>query len=131
LTYVDTSVVLAHVLAEDRRPPDSLWDEVLLSSQLTRYETWVRLNALGLATTHEESATAALGRLRLVSLSEPVIARALHPFPAPVRTLDALHLATLVFLSQLGDVRLASYDARMTAAARAMDIELYALTTSG
>jgi hypothetical protein len=23
--YLDTSVALAHLLAEDRRPPDSLW----------------------------------------------------------------------------------------------------------
>ena len=29
MIYVDTSVVLAHLLAEDRRPPDALWRETL------------------------------------------------------------------------------------------------------
>jgi hypothetical protein len=35
---VDTSVALAHVLAEDRRPPESLWQETLITSRLTHYE---------------------------------------------------------------------------------------------
>ena len=45
MIYVDTSVVLAHVLAEDRIPPSALWDQPLISSRLTQYETWCRLHA--------------------------------------------------------------------------------------
>lgn len=42
--------------------------------------------------------------------------RALDPFPAPVRTLAALHLATADFLRQQGQrVQLATYDLRMQA----------------
>jgi hypothetical protein len=33
LVYLDTSVALAHLLAEDRRPPDALWERVLASSR--------------------------------------------------------------------------------------------------
>ena len=34
------------------------------------------------------------GRVALLELSPPVLAHALDAFPAPVRTLDALHLAS-------------------------------------
>jgi hypothetical protein len=36
--YLDTSVVLAQLLAEDRRPPASLWSESLVASRLVEYE---------------------------------------------------------------------------------------------
>lgn len=45
LIYVDTSVALAHLFAEDRRPPASFWTETLVSSRLLDYEIWTRLHA--------------------------------------------------------------------------------------
>jgi hypothetical protein len=57
-------------------------------------------------------------------MSARALRRALEPFPLPVRTLDALHLATAVFLNAEGEpVRLASYGARMLAAAHALGID--------
>ncbi len=57
-----------------------------------------------------------------------VLQRALEPFRAPVRTLDALHLASIEFLRAQGQaVSLASYDDRMITAARALQIPLFAL----
>ena len=38
MIYVDTSVALAHLFAEDRRPPASFWTETLVSSRLLEYE---------------------------------------------------------------------------------------------
>jgi hypothetical protein len=62
----------------------------------------------------------------LLELTPPVLARALDPFPIPVRTLDALHLASLEFLRQRQRrVELASYDQRLIAGARALHISLY------
>ncbi len=56
-------------------------------------------------------------------LSRPVLARAQEPFAKPVRTLDALHLASMDFLRRQGqEVQLASYDERLVAAAKAMSI---------
>jgi hypothetical protein len=53
----------------------------------------------------------------------PVLARALEPFPVAVRTLDALHLASIEFLRANGQtVELASFDEQQLAAARALDI---------
>ena len=44
---LDTSVLLAQLLAEDCRPPAFLWAEPLVASRLLEYETWLRLNAIG------------------------------------------------------------------------------------
>jgi predicted nucleic acid-binding protein len=55
-------------------------------------------------------------------------ARALEPFAVPVRTLDALHLASAQFLQSMGErLRLASYDERFLVAARTLGLELYPL----
>jgi hypothetical protein len=64
-----------------------------------------------------------LARVGFLELSPPVPARALEPFPVPVRMLDALHLASVQFLKGLqADVTLASYDERQKAVARALGI---------
>jgi predicted nucleic acid-binding protein len=66
-----------------------------------------------------------IGRLRLMELTPPVLARALQLFPAPLRTLDALHLATIEFIRAQGEtVELATYDNRLVEAAGALGIAL-------
>jgi len=123
LIYVDTSVALAQLLAEDRQPPTSLWAETLVSSRLLEYEMWTRIHARRLASSHGDAVRRILGRIAFLELAQPVLARALDPFPVPVRTLDALHLASMEFLrSQHQVVRLASYDDRLTAAAGRLGI---------
>jgi predicted nucleic acid-binding protein len=126
--YLDSSVALAHLLAEDRAPPESLWDEPIVSSRLLEYEIWNRLHASGFARSHGEDARALIGRLALVELAPAVLVRALEPFPTRLRTLDALHLASIEFLRSQGQtIELATYDDRMAAAARALEIRLLAL----
>jgi predicted nucleic acid-binding protein len=121
--YLDTSVALAHLLAEDRRPPDALWRAPLITSRLLEYELWTRLNARGLGESHGEGARRLLERLAVVELLPNVLARALEPFPSPVRTLDALHLATMEFLREpVPTLGLATYDERQAAAAAALGI---------
>jgi len=126
--YIDTSVALAQLLAEDQRPPVSLWSETLVASRLMEYEIWNRLHARNLADSHGEPARGLLGRIAMLELTPPVLARALEAFPVPVRTLDALHLASCEYLRSQGQpVALASYDRRMTAAARALEVPLFEL----
>ena len=128
MIYLDTSVALAHLLAEDRRPPASLWGEPIITSRLLEYEVWNRIHGRGLGTSHRASVEALLGRLAWVELVRPVLTRAAEPFPAPLRTLDALHLASMDFLLRQGQrIRLASYDERLNAAARKAGIDLYPL----
>jgi predicted nucleic acid-binding protein len=126
--YLDTSVALAHLLAEDRAPPERLWQENLISSRLLEYEIWTRIHALKLARTHADEVRSLLSRVALVELSPPVLARALEPFPRPVRTLDALHLASIEFLRTQGQrISVAVYDGRLFDAARALRIPIYKL----
>jgi hypothetical protein len=40
MIYVETTVALAQLLAEDRCPPESLWNAPVVSSRLTEYEAW-------------------------------------------------------------------------------------------
>lgn len=128
MIYLDNSVALAHLLAEDRAPPERLWREALIASRLLEYELWNRVHARRLDRSHGESARALIGRVALLELAPPVLARALEPFPTPVRTLDALHLASIEFLRGRGQkIELASYDDRLLAAARALKIPLFAL----
>ncbi len=126
MIYLDSSVALAHLLAEDRSPPPVIWQQPLISSRLLEYEVWNRIHASGLADSHGEETRALIGRLALIELDPPVLSRALEPFPMPVRTLDALHLASIEFLrSRRQTVELLSYDERLLATARALRIPLY------
>jgi len=90
------------------------------------YELWNTLHARGLGVSHGEHARELLHRLALLELSPPVLSRALEPFPVPVRTLDALHLASVEFLrGQRETIALASYDARMLEAARRLRVPIH------
>ena len=126
MIYLDTSVALAHLLSEDRLPPETLWQESLVSSRLLEYELWTRIHARKLTRSHADLVRSLMGRIALIELSPPVLARALEPFPQSVRTLDALHLASIEFLRNQGQiVRLASYDSRLVGAARALRIPIH------
>jgi predicted nucleic acid-binding protein len=126
--YVDSSVLLADLLAEPRSPPERLWDDDLASSQLLAYEVWNRVHVYGLVPSHGARARGLLARVSLTAMSEAALARALEPFPVAVRTLDALHLATMDFIRESGEpVQLASYDNRLIAAAEALGITPAAL----
>jgi predicted nucleic acid-binding protein len=127
MIYIDMSVVLATLLAADRVPPTSLWQETLVASRLLAIEVWVRLNGKGLAASHGELADGLLGRIAFVEMDRSVLARTHEPFPVPVRTLDAIHLATACYLREQGQlVQLATYDERMAAAARGLGQEIAA-----
>ena len=121
MVYLDTSVALAHLLAEDMAPPAVLWQRTLVASRLIEYELWNRIHARGLGKSHGEMVRALLGQVTILELVTPVLARALEPFPVQVCTLDAIHLASADFLRTQGQtVTVATYDQRMREAAIAM-----------
>lgn len=126
MIYLDTSVALAQLLAEDQRPPEAIWEEPLCSSRLLEYEIWGRVHARRLARSHGDLVRGLLARVSLLELAPEVLARALDAFPARVRTLDALHLASADFLRRRGvPLELATYDRRMRAAAVRLGLALY------
>jgi len=125
--YLDSSVALAHLLVEDRSPPETIWGEILISSRLLEYEVWNRVHARGLGQSHGDATRSVIGRLVFIELEPRLLARALEPFPTPVRTLDALHLASIEYMrSRNQTVELLTYDERLLAAAHALGIPLYA-----
>lgn len=128
MIYLDTSVALAHLLAEDRHPPEAIWQETLVSSRLLEYEVWTRIQARRLGSSHREAVLSLLGRIAFLELIPEVVSRAREAFPVEVRTLDALHLASFHFLrEQMQDVALASYDQRMLSAARRLEFPTHPL----
>lgn len=128
MIYLDSSVVLARLFVEGREPPAAFWEESLFSSRLLEYEVWIRLNARQLSRSYANAASAVINRVTLIELTPEVLERALEPFPLPVRTLDALHLATIDFLQRLKqDVYLATYDRRLASGAEALQIRLVPL----
>jgi predicted nucleic acid-binding protein len=125
LIYLDSSVVLAFLLAEDRKPVVSLWAQPVTSSRLIEYEIWTTVNGKGLTRSHGEATRDLLERVSLLELSPLVLARALEPFPLPVRTLDAIHLSSIEYLrSRRIELTLATFDRRMAAAAEALGVRL-------
>jgi predicted nucleic acid-binding protein len=126
--YIDSSVALARLLFEPRSPPERFWQQQLVSSRLLEYEVWNRVHAYGLASSHASEARVLLLGIELVEMDRPVLAKALEPFPIPLRTLDSLHLATMDFLRARGEaLELASYDTRLVAAAHALGMPVTAL----
>ena len=128
MIYLDSSVALAHLLKEQRSPPPEFWEAPLISSRLLEYEVWNRLHAYGLGRSHADEVRAMIGRLSFIELTAPTLERALEPFPARVRTLDALHVASIEFFRQRQpNVQLATYDTRLAGAARALRVPVLTL----
>lgn len=118
MIYLDSSVALAAILAEDHTPPDDFWQQTLVSSRLLEFEVINRLNAYAAADDVIATAQNLIAGLTLIELAPTVLTRALQPFPKPVRTLDALHLATAHYLAERApNLTLATYDHRMAEAA--------------
>lgn len=128
MIYLDSSIALARLLFEPRAPPAQFWQERLASSRLLEYEIWNRVHAYNLDGSNRQAASILLRGIELLAMDERVLARALEPWPTPLRTLDALHLATAEYLRRQGEtVELASYDTRLLAAAQALGIALAVL----
>lgn len=128
MIYLDTSVILAQLLTEDKHPPAGFWDQPLVSSRLVEYEVWTRVNKVSPTPDLVDATRGVLSRIALVELIPEVVARAKERFPVELRTLDALHLSSAGFLIDQGvSVRLATYDARMREAAKRLRIPLQAL----
>ena len=123
MIYLDTSVALAELFAEDRRPAPEFWRGELVSSRLLEYELWTRVHGRRAAASHGEAVREILAAVAFVELPPTVLERAVEPFPVPVRTLDAMHLATALFLAgRRQGVKVATYDERMRGAARAVGL---------
>jgi len=128
VVYVDSSVLLAELLAELRRPPAELWSLSLTSSRLLEYEVWNRLHARGAGDSHRQAADNLIKRVDLIELSPVVLERAIQPFPVLVRTLDGLHLSSALYMHQRRRaLTFATYDKRLGEAVTAVNLPRFDL----
>jgi predicted nucleic acid-binding protein len=123
--YLDTSAFIKLVRSEPESP--ALRDELrgadteLISSILLSVEG--RRAARRYGKLASIRASAALTTVTMLALDEPIIEIAADLEPPELRSLDALHLATILSVGE--DVeRVYCYDSRLTSAARTLGIEV-------
>jgi predicted nucleic acid-binding protein len=134
IAYLDTSALLRLVLGEAGALEDLGSYERLISSELIAVESLRTIDRLRLqgslsaeeAASRRGTATEWLEAVDLVLLQRPVLARASEPFPTPLGTLDALHLATaLVWQDRMAhQLVMATHDRDLALAARSFGLEV-------
>lgn len=133
-TYVDSSVALRIILgAKGALPKWAALDNVL-SSALIEVECLRTLDRLRLVdripaeeiALRREVVYDFVNRLDLVEISAPVLARAAQPLPVPLKTLDAIHLATAMLWreTEQGEIEMATHDEALALAARSLGLRV-------
>jgi predicted nucleic acid-binding protein len=134
IAYLDSSVLLRLILREPGAMNDVPDREGLVSSELLAIEcprTIDRLRLQGSLSTEEAAVRLVavkdwLEAVDLVLVQRPILARASEPFPTPLGTLDALHLATaLIWRDRMqSDLVMLTHDGGLALSARAFGIEV-------
>jgi predicted nucleic acid-binding protein len=129
IAYIDSSVALRMILGQPGRLKE--WGKIvvgiasgLLEAECLRTIDRLRAsNALSAeqAQVRNEAVYRLLEGLELVGLSAAVLHRAAQPMPAPLGTLDAIHLATAELWREVNqkDLLMATHDSQLAQAARA------------
>jgi len=134
IAYLDTSALLRLVLREPGALRELRSCEALVSSEILAVESQRTIDRLRLqgalsveaAASRRKVVTEWLEAVDLVLLKSPILARASEPFPTPLGTLDALHLATaLVWRERMHqELILATHDGDLALAGRSFGIEV-------
>lgn len=136
IAYLDSSALLRIILREsgaldlkELRSCESVISSELLAIECPR--TIDRLRLQKSLSTEEAASRFAVVRewleaVDLVLLQRPILSRASEPFPTPLGTLDALHLATaLVWRDRKQqELVMATHDGGLAIAARAFGIQV-------
>lgn len=129
IAYVDSSVVLRVVLGQPGRLAE--WKSIVtgIASGLVEVECLRTLDRLRVAgnlsaddvAVRREAVFRVLEGLELVELTRAVLHRAAQPMPAPLGTLDAIHLATAEMWREAKgkELLVATHDQALALAARA------------
>jgi predicted nucleic acid-binding protein len=133
ITYLDSSIVLDRIV--DAPGAAELWRtiETSVTSILTETECLRTLDRFRLAGRMNEAALVRgreslfriLESTEIIALGRGVLDRASLPMPVPVKTLDAIHLASaMVYRETTGPLYVATNDRALARAARAMGFEV-------
>ena len=129
--YVDSSVLLRHILLGDSSIEHVLSCEPIVSSELLEIESKRVIHRYRIDGDIDDEAFVqankrlhqVLSGISLLALSSAVKKRAMGAFPVHVRTLDALHFASVLVLSDTTpeqNVLVFSFDAAMNRCAYAL-----------
>ena len=128
MIYVDTSVALAQLLAEDRVPPEELWEETLVSSRLLEDEIWNRIHARNLARSHGEYVRALIARVALLQARASGPSQGVRAVSTPCTDLGRAAPRLDGVPPHAGvHTTLSSYDERMLVVARDLKFEIFDL----
>jgi predicted nucleic acid-binding protein len=135
--YAESSAVLTWLLDEPRAPDIRRLlkaAEIIVASDLTLIEgdrVLLRTVALGEMTEADAAdrrayLTAAAAHWQILRIAADIVERARQPFPGePIRTLDAIHLASLLTgRSAIRGLALLSLDERVRKAAKGLGVEV-------
>jgi hypothetical protein len=121
---------------EELTSRDSIISSELLAIECPR--TIDRLRLQGSLTTEEAASRSSMVKewleaVDLVLLQRPILTRASEPFPTPLGTLDALHLATaLVWRDRLEqELVMVTHDGGLATAARAFGVDVIGSAPKG
>ena len=134
VAYLDSSLVLRHILLGERQIAPAFECERTVSSELMEIECRRVLQRCRMeGDLDDQGFLVALSRLEallrgldLVEMSAWIKRRAMESFPVSIKTLDALHLATalkLVERSSADSMSVFTHDRSMNLCARALGFE--------
>lgn len=119
MLYLDSSAIVKLVAPEPETTSlvkTLRSDPEAVSSALARVEVLRAVRRAGAGADRMRRAEAVLDRIALVPIDQGILHRAAGLGPASLRTLDAIHLATALFLGS--DIAgMITYDARLSEAA--------------
>ena len=131
VAYLDSSVVLRHILLGEEPIRHALEFPRVVSSELIeiecrrvlhRYRLAGDLTDEGLAAARERL-DAVLAGMDLLEMTKPIKQRAMEAFPVIIRTLDALHVSTALMVAETDDgMALFSHDRGMNICARSLGL---------
>jgi predicted nucleic acid-binding protein len=133
IVYLDTSIILRHLLGQAKALDWARWDAAY-SSEILELEARRVIDRLRLESALDDSGVAhaqqelarmerSIGR---ISLTRMVLRRAALPMPTVVKTLDAIHLTSaLLFRERRGNhLVFATHDRQQAMGARSLGFEV-------
>ena len=134
IAYLDSSVLLRLVLGQPGRLKEWRRVQAGVASALVEVECLRTLDRLRFRTAitddtlveRREVVYTLLAEVEVVEPTHAVLRRASQPFPTPLGTLDAIHLATALTWSELNqtEIVMATHDVALAAAARASGLKV-------
>lgn len=134
IAYFDSSVILRYAIGHERAIKDlARWASKAITSAVTVVECLRVLDRWRITSEISDHKLVAarslclqiLNGLRIIAVDDQVVSLASETFPIGMKSLDAIHLASVIHFRNQGGAKplLLTHDERLHMAARAMDVD--------